>query len=308
MNQNLNSLVSIVIITFNSSPFVLEALESARRQTYENVELIVSDDCSTDDTVEKCNAWIEKNKERFVRVKMLTVDSNTGIPANCNRAIREGRGRWIKIVAGDDILLPECIAANMEYVTSEGEVSIVFSRIQPFYATNTGYLIEQINDDDRLQQFSICSSNEQFEILLDSNFLPAPSFFYTKELLLKYPYNELYRNTEDYPEWLKLTHHGVKLYYMNKPTVLYRCDNSSITRCAQYYYSPRMHETQVLFFWNEKIKYLRKEHKIIYNKERQKMLLYDLVDTFLGNRKSKWHSFIYRIMKWAVFHFCSFKL
>ena len=51
-------LVTIGIITYNSSKFVIEALESVKRQTYEKLELIVSDDCSTDDTVPKVKKWL----------------------------------------------------------------------------------------------------------------------------------------------------------------------------------------------------------------------------------------------------------
>ena len=73
MNQ---PLVSVTVITYNSSKTVLETLDSIKAQTYQNLELIVSDDCSTDDTVELCRNWIEQNKERFVRTELLTVEKN----------------------------------------------------------------------------------------------------------------------------------------------------------------------------------------------------------------------------------------
>ena len=63
--QEGNPLVSIIVITYNSSKYVLETLESAKAQTYQNIELIVTDDCSNDNTVEICRKWIEENKERF---------------------------------------------------------------------------------------------------------------------------------------------------------------------------------------------------------------------------------------------------
>ncbi|MDR0890977.1 MAG: glycosyltransferase [Endomicrobium sp.] len=52
-----NPLVSVCVITYNSSKYVLETLESIKTQTYQNIELIVSDDCSTDDTVEVCENY-----------------------------------------------------------------------------------------------------------------------------------------------------------------------------------------------------------------------------------------------------------
>ena len=81
-----NPLVSIVVITYNSAEYVLETLESAKIQTYQNIELIVSDDCSKDDTVRICREWLEQNGERFVRTDLVMSNKNTGVPANCNRA------------------------------------------------------------------------------------------------------------------------------------------------------------------------------------------------------------------------------
>ena len=102
-------LVSIIVITYNSSKYVLETLESAKAQTYQNIELIVSDDCSIDNTVEICREWIENNKERFVRTELITAEKNTGIPANCNRGVKAAQGEWVKLIAGDDILYNNCI-------------------------------------------------------------------------------------------------------------------------------------------------------------------------------------------------------
>lgn len=102
-------LVSIIVITYNSSKYVLETLESTKAQTYQNIELIVTDDCSTDNTVEICRAWIEDNKNRFVRTELVAAEKNTGTPANCNRGVNAAKGEWIKWIAGDDILAVRCI-------------------------------------------------------------------------------------------------------------------------------------------------------------------------------------------------------
>ena len=88
MSENKDTpLVSIIVITYNSSKYVLETLESAYNQTYQNIELIISDDCSTDDTVEVCKKWVDEHKDRFVRSEIITTPVNTGIPVNCNRGL-----------------------------------------------------------------------------------------------------------------------------------------------------------------------------------------------------------------------------
>ncbi len=79
MDMNLLPLISVPVVTYNSSKTVLETLDSIYNQTYENLELIVSDDCSTDNTVDICQEWINAHKERFVRTELLVDEKNTGV-------------------------------------------------------------------------------------------------------------------------------------------------------------------------------------------------------------------------------------
>ena len=92
MENNGYPLVSVFVVSYNAADYICETLESIKAQTYQNIELIVSDDHSSDQTVELANEWIESNKERFVRTELITVDHNTGVSANYNRAIRACRG------------------------------------------------------------------------------------------------------------------------------------------------------------------------------------------------------------------------
>ena len=117
-------LVSVTVITYKSSKTVVETLESIKAQTYQNLELIVSDDCSSDDTIAICKDWIEKNKTRFVRTEIITVPCNTGTSANVNRAIKACRGEFQKSIAGDDLLEPDCIQINMDTI---GDADFVIS-------------------------------------------------------------------------------------------------------------------------------------------------------------------------------------
>lgn len=61
-NDMYNPLVSVIVITYNSAKYVLETLESIRVQSYQNIELIISDDCSKDNTIDICRNWIGKMK------------------------------------------------------------------------------------------------------------------------------------------------------------------------------------------------------------------------------------------------------
>ena len=102
--------ISIVVLTYNSADFVTETLESVWRQSFNgDLELIVADDCSTDDTVRICQAWIDSHRNRFCSAEVLTSPINTGVTANVDRACRKASGEWIKVIAGDDILMDDCI-------------------------------------------------------------------------------------------------------------------------------------------------------------------------------------------------------
>ena len=90
-----NPLVSIVVITYNSEKYILETLESAKTQTYRNLELIISDDCSTDRTVQVCQHWLEINRDFFINSKLIESPKNTGIPSNVNRGVNKAEGKWI---------------------------------------------------------------------------------------------------------------------------------------------------------------------------------------------------------------------
>lgn len=307
----IGSLVSVTVITYNSARYVLETLESIKAQTYHDVELIVSDDCSSDDTVEICQRWIAKNKHRFLRTELLTSDHNTGIPANGNRAIRASRGEWIKGIAGDDLLTPECVYCNLKYVQQTREhIKILFSNAVPFTVDKDGRRVTYPlgTTSARLLHFGGLSSHEQFEEILNGYTLPAPSVFFRRKLMLQYPYNELYKYLDDIPQWYKLTYNGVKLHYFDFDSAMYRVSDDSVTRSSTCYFPEVKHQMSALFFWNERIGYLAdKKYARYYNGARRELLYLDLVDCLLGNRKTKLHSLALRIIKWWVFHFVNFK-
>ncbi len=102
-------LVSVVVITYNSAKYVIETLESVKDQTYKNIELVVADDASTDDTLTLVKQWVDANKGRFSGYKVVESEINTGIAPNLNRGIMAATGAYIKPIAGDDLLLNNCI-------------------------------------------------------------------------------------------------------------------------------------------------------------------------------------------------------
>lgn len=305
--ENSNPLVSVFVVTYNAEEYICETLDSIKVQTYDNIELIVSDDHSSDNTVSRANTWIENNKERFVRTELITIDHNTGVSANYNRAVRACRGEWLKNVDGDDLLYNNCIELNIEFVKNNPNAKLVFSNVMDFSGSNPSVLLgEHIPEKDKY--FFTLSAEEQFKTLLHTNILPSPSCFVKAELIRMYPYNEDYRGLEDEPMWLTLTRNGHKVYYFDVCTAYYRNGESTIYSSSRYY-SPIYVESFCMLYWNDKFKYIKKYNLVEANNvNRRTMLMMDFAIYFLKNKKSRFHNLLLKIASHFIFYRVSFKL
>lgn len=227
-------LVSIIVITYNSSKYVIETLNSAKNQTYKNIELIISDDCSTDETVEICKKWIENNKNIFVRTKLVTIDKNSGIPANCNRGIKEAKGDWVRFIAGDDALFKDAVENAISYILLNNKIKILTSSKAIYKDTfdddNLMKIVHEIKTkNERGENFYDLPAKEQYQSLLYSNKVNPTGLLVSKELLMKIDgFDERLKFLEDYPFFLKITKAGVKIFCMDKVTVKYRKHDSSV--------------------------------------------------------------------------------
>lgn len=224
----MKALVTIAVATYHSARFIEETLESVYNQTYSNLALIVSDDCSKDDTIAIINKWVtqERVKTRFHSIEVITVPINTGVSANCNRCIAAVPSDWFKFIAGDDILLPNCIEDNMNFVGENPKAKIIFSQVKLYqdYFKEKNYIKTTPFEYPNNLMASCFSAKDQYQLLLLSDRIHyTPSVFMNKQAILKVGgYDESNRLVEDYPMWLKLTGSGEQLYYFHKITVGYR--------------------------------------------------------------------------------------
>lgn len=225
MEEN-NPLISITVITYNSSKFVLETLESIKAQTYQNIELIVSDDCSKDNTVEVCREWIENNKERFVNTHLITTPVNTGISANINRALAVCKGEWIKGIAGDDALYPDSIEKVIEFLSRHQNIDLLLTQIEIFNESFEGKNSVGIKPNN-WQNNSIYSDNvtaqKQLEYILKGGFFYTPGFFIRKTIYTAFGvYDEKYNLNEDIPFYTKIFLNKKHINFTPIVTVKYR--------------------------------------------------------------------------------------
>lgn len=104
-------LVSILVPVFNHSEYIEECLDSILNLDYPNVELVLCDDGSKDDSYAKVKSWLARNQS--VRAKLLT-QKNQGVCKTLNRLIKESSGEYISICASDDLLTSNCFTERVK--------------------------------------------------------------------------------------------------------------------------------------------------------------------------------------------------
>lgn len=115
-------LVSIAVITYQNGSYIAQCIESILSQTYKNIEIIISDDGSTDDSFQIIKTYAEKNNN----IKFLTAFLNQGISENINKAFNNCRGKYICLIAGDDAMYPEKIEKQVEFLEKNPEYDLCF--------------------------------------------------------------------------------------------------------------------------------------------------------------------------------------
>ncbi|MBC1258771.1 glycosyltransferase family 2 protein, partial [Trichormus variabilis] len=116
-------LVSVCIPTYNGEFFIDLALQSIDSQTYNNIELIISDDDSEDKIIEKINIFREKSKKKIY----LFTHERLGLVNNWNFCISQTQGKYIKFLFQDDILEPNAIREMVTLAEQDEEIGLVFS-------------------------------------------------------------------------------------------------------------------------------------------------------------------------------------
>ncbi len=234
-------LVSVIITSYNSSRYIVETLDSIYRQSWQEIELIITDDCSQDDTVKISTKWLEENGHRFFKTSILTFPQNTGVSANANRGLKAAEGDWIKYLGADDTLKPGCIENNMSFIKANPEIRVLFSQIEIYRdSLDRANLIKRIPDtpissDDIMS--SNRNANSQYRMLLTCDRINyTPSVFLQRDTLISIGgFDERFKMLEDYPLWLNFTKHGHRLFFMEQVTVNYRQHSGAINNTGLDY-------------------------------------------------------------------------
>ncbi len=118
----MSPLVSVIMPSYNAGKFIGEAIDSILQQTYENWELIIIEDCSSDNSLE----IIQRYKDS--RIKVFYNRKNRGISETTNKGIQESKGKYIALLDDDDIAEKERLSLQVEYLEQYPEIDILGGR------------------------------------------------------------------------------------------------------------------------------------------------------------------------------------
>lgn len=234
-------LVTIVVITYNSERYVIDTLNSAYRQTYQPLELIISDDCSSDNTQRLCLAWLNSHKMRFVRTIFTSTPSNVGICGNYNHALSLAHGEFIKYIAGDDILKDNCIECLASLV--HPDVHLYFSADEFFYEEyNIHYAANDLQTHSTYSKgaeghynfpLSNLGARKQLRLMLAHHYgLAGPTIFVRRRILITVGGFDLrYPMCEDWTIVLKYLVHSLRIISTKERLVRWRIHSDSVSHC-----------------------------------------------------------------------------
>ncbi|HDM8185455.1 TPA: glycosyltransferase family 2 protein [Vibrio harveyi] len=129
-------MISVIIPTYNSSKYISSCLSSVFNQTYKNIEVIVVDDCSEDNTVEII-------KQQYPKTKIIEMESNSGSPAAPrNKGLKAARGDYVCFLDSDDLWIDSKLETQLKLMT---EKKLMFSSCSGYTIDEQGNEINKIN-------------------------------------------------------------------------------------------------------------------------------------------------------------------
>ena len=167
------SLVSIITPTYNSSKYIDKTIESILSQTYQNWELIITDDFSTDDTVSIVNSYIKTDS----RIKLYELKNNSGSALARNNSIKFSKGFYIAFCDSDDTWDSHKLENHIKF---HQEKNALFSFTNISIANDKGLII--------LKRQSIIKYKVNYKSLLINNYIPTSTVLINKTLLSKYKF------------------------------------------------------------------------------------------------------------------------
>ena len=207
----MKALISIITPNYNASKFVAETIKSVLNQTYENWELIIVDDCSTDDSV----AIIENFSKSDVRIKLINLTVNSGPAIARNKAIELSKGAYIAFLDSDDRWQPNKLEIQLRFMQKRN-IALSFTS---YYA---------VNEQRENKKLLIAKEEVTYKNLLTNNYIGCLTAMYSIQHLGRV-YFPLVSKRQDWALWLKITRNNVIAHGIQQPLAWYTRRDASVS-------------------------------------------------------------------------------
>ena len=206
MKLSKEPLVSIIMPSYNSEKYISDSIESILSQTYSNWELLITDDCSTDNTIN----IISDFKDRDCRIKLFLNDVNSGSGLSRNKSIEYAKGKYIAFLDSDDLWRKSKLYEQIRFMECNSYL-FTYTSYQKFDANGKRGVVNPI-------------TSVTYEKLLYSNVIGCLTAIYNSEVLGKFYMPDI-RRKQDFGLWLDILKEVPKAYCLNKVLADYRCDS-----------------------------------------------------------------------------------
>jgi len=231
-------LVTVCIPVYNHEKYVAESIQSVIDQDYENIELIIINDGSKDNSDNIINQYLDKCKDRFVRFEYRDRE-NKGLSATLNESLEWAKGKYYSPIASDDVLLKNKISLltnkleelDESYAIAFGDASFVDDNTNTIYLDKkTGLSVSKEKGLNSFleyytlnRDFNYKDKNEfgTYKSIIEGNYLPAMSFVARLDKVLKVEGWTVNNRLEDIEMWLKLSR-NYKFAYIDAYVAKYR--------------------------------------------------------------------------------------
>ena len=208
----MNKLVTIVLPTYNGSRFLRDSIESVLNQTYQEWELIIVNDCSTDNTLEIAKEYEAKD----ARIKVVTNQTNKKLPASLNVGFSLAKGDYYTWTSDDNMYKPNAIDFMVNYLNNNNDVDLISCSFD--YIDENGKFLKVFLDN-----------RDRYQVDLAHYCNIGACFMYRKEIGNKVgEYDEDAFCAEDYEYWCRIALEG-NIKYSNENLYIYRKNPASLT-------------------------------------------------------------------------------
>jgi glycosyltransferase involved in cell wall biosynthesis len=196
-------LVSIIMPSYNTASFIAESIQSVLAQSYKDLELIIVDDCSPDNTDDVVKPYLSDE-----RIRYLKNEKNSGAAVSRNRALREAKGKWIAFLDSDDLWMPEKLQKQVRFMEKNG-----------YHFSYTNYA--EIDTEDKRNGISVTGPKRITKTgFLNYCWPGCLTVMYDAEAIGLIQIADIKKNN-DYAMWLKVCQKA-DCYLLDEELALYR--------------------------------------------------------------------------------------